>query len=212
MSHVVALVVLLSAAPVPKGKPEPAYLPTAVGAEAVYRYRCVVVPPAGGPPGARPPAVADSTVTVVVTAVEQKGGETLVTLAETLDGKDQGSDTFVVSGKGVFNVKTISPGPPEQSWKHDPPICLLSLPHKPGQKWTCDNPAQPGGLVAVKATKTAHGPEEVEVPAGKYTAIRVEHRGKAGDATFWYAPGVGLVKMVSKDVVQELESFTPRKK
>jgi hypothetical protein len=66
-----------------------------------------------------------------------------------------------------------------------------------------------------KATNSAHGPEEVLVPAGKYRAIRVEYRGakdgKEETATFWYAAEVGLVKMVCAGAVQELKSFTPGK-
>jgi hypothetical protein len=184
--------------------------------ELVYRW-ADSSPQPGGPAGAAPPAEIVSTLRVVVTAVQTKGGVTTVTLAETLGEQDQGSDTFEVSEKGVFVTRTDAPAADKQGWKHDPPLCVLSLPHKPGNKWIYECRAQPGGLVGVKATKTAHGPEELVVPAGKFTAIRVEHRDidkdgrEALTATFWYAPEVGLVKMVSRDVVQELKSITNKK-
>jgi hypothetical protein len=102
-----------------------------------------------------------------------------------------------------------------RSWRIDPPACLLKLPHEDGARWKYRVKAQPGGLAGAEATNTAHGPEEVVVPAGKYQAIRVEYRGtrdsKEEAATFWYAPGVGLVKMVCEGVLQELKSFTPKK-
>ena len=220
MFHLAVLPLLLAVspiAPVPKAKPQPPYLSTEVGAKAVYRHTWSppALPGEGPAPGVRP-AKQVSTLTVVVTDVEKRVGATAVTLSETFEDKDQGSDTFIVSEKGVFNIQTTSPGPPKQSWKHDPPFCLLSFPHKVGNKWEFDYPAQAGGLVGVKGTKTAHGPEEVVVLAGKYLAIRVEHieknKGVPTPMTFWYAPGVGLVKMVSQDVVRELESFTPGKK
>ena len=63
--------------------------------------------------------------------------------------------------------------------------------------------------------------EEVEVPAGKFTAIRVESEVSVGSPipllrfklTEWYAPGVGLVKMIGRYdnsvATRVLKSFTP---
>jgi hypothetical protein len=61
--------------------------------------------------------------------------------------------------------------------------------------------------------------EEVEVPAGKFKALRVEAEQELGanvfKSTLWYAPGVGLVKSVTNtngtERVQVLKSFTPGK-
>src|SRR5262249_24704963 len=83
----------------------------------------------------------------------------------------------------------------------------LKVPHKDGQSWEVDE---------IEETLTAHGPEEVKVPAGTYQAIRVEHR-KKGDPkseplrTFWYAPRVGNVKVVKGDFIITMKSFTPAK-
>ena len=188
------------------------YLPTAKDATLVYRY-AVNVNVADGPAGAGQGVhVLESEVTEVVTAVKQADAGTVVTLRREETGKGKtGTDTYLVSGHGLFTTGTSVVDPFKGSWTFDRPACLLKLPHENGNKWEYDCPAQPGGLVVVKATRTAHGPEEVVVPAGKFTAIRVEHKGtangKVNAATFWYAPEVGLVKMVAEDVVQELKSF-----
>lgn len=74
----------------------------------------------------------------------------------------------------------------------------------------------PGRVVTCKLTT---GGEEVEVPAGKFKAVRVE--AEAGfpapfavtRTTYWHAPGVGVVKTVEQikggDRVEVLKAFTP---
>jgi hypothetical protein len=63
-------------------------------------------------------------------------------------------------------------------------------------------------------TYTVGKVEEVEVPAGKFQAIRVEEKTDVllESATRWYAPGVGLVKAVStlgkNEQIQVLKSYT----
>ena len=89
-------------------------------------------------------------------------------------------------------------GPPE-------PAVLLKLPAKPGDTWT-----------EAHLTWTVWE-AEVEVPAGKSTAIPVstelEVPGEAGKRTVWFAPGVGMVKTVTTafgiDRTTVLKSFTP---
>jgi len=164
-------------------------------------------------------ASARGEVTEVVTAVKKTDAGLVITRSHKMEGSEfAGSDTFLLSEKGLFTTGASMTGPGvqgERSWKIDPPACLLKLPHEGGAKWKYRVEAQPGGLAGAEATNTARGPEEVVVPAGRYQAIRVEHRGtrdgKETRATFWYAPGVGLVKMTCEGVVQELKSFTPKK-
>jgi hypothetical protein len=197
------------AAPVPKAPAEKSYTATADGTVLVYLW--TTTNDKGGSD--------QSEVTEVVTAVKKTAAGLVVTRSHKMGGGDYGSsDTFLLSDKGLFTTGTNMTGPGvegERSWKIDPPACLLKLPHKDRAEWAYDCPAQDGGLVGVKATNTAYGPEEVVVPAGKYMAIRVEHagtsNGKATKATFWYAPEVGLVKMLCDGVVQELKSVTPGK-
>lgn len=92
-------------------------------------------------------------------------------------------------------------------------------PHLAGLAWvTYARPGYqhlPGGPMYGWAVYTAFGPEVVEVPAGRFAAIRVEQESspfadKAVKSTSWYAPGVGLVKKVHPDgSAQVLKSFTP---
>ena len=56
----------------------------------------------------------------------------------------------------------------------------------------------------------------MEVPAGKFKAVRVEQVvhftfafGEPYRQTDWYAPGVGLIKTVAGQSVTTLKSFTP---
>jgi hypothetical protein len=72
----------------------------------------------------------------------------------------------------------------------------------------------------MKMSFTAGGSEEVEVPAGKYKAVRVDADGTIAGTrtgvTYWFAPDIGVVKMrysiAGSDSVLELKSFTPGKK
>jgi hypothetical protein len=149
--------------------------------------------------------------TFEVTAIEDKDGAKIVTVSE--GQKVAWVDS--VSAKGVYRIQG-------GETKFDPPICQLKLPHKPGDKWDLE-----GGQL--KGTMTVFEREQVEVPAGKYKAIRLElveptpRRGLGGKApvapkwTFWYAPDVGLVKVIRTGpsgvpaFVQEMKSFTPSK-
>jgi hypothetical protein len=208
-----AFLALGSAAQVTKAPP--VYFPTTKGAKLVYRYAVNVNIGPGPGGGGNRNEVYESEVREVVTAVEKRDAGTVVTLTREEEERGvTGTDTFLISDKGLFTTGT-SVADPKRSWKIAPPACLLKLPFKEGNKWEYNCPAQAGGLVGIQATNTVHGPEEVVVPAGKYRALRVEHKGtsngKPTAATFWYAPGVGLVKMETEEVVQELQSFTPGK-
>ena len=55
--------------------------------------------------------------------------------------------------------------------------------------------------------------EEVEVPAGKFRAVRVEMEAGESTTTLWFAPQVGLIKMAGAgtDQVTVLKEFKPGK-
>ncbi len=97
-----------------------------------------------------------------------------------------------------------------------PPLCILQTPFTPGAKWRAA--ANVAGQ-ATDVTFVAKETEEVEVPAGKYKAARVEGDGKVAGTdtkiTYWFAPGVGIVKLkyqlAGGEAVLELKSFTPGK-
>lgn len=90
------------------------------------------------------------------------------------------------------------------------PIRLLKLPVTPGDAWT--SKAQDGTV----STYSVREAEDVEVPAGKFKAHRIDcdwrQDGKAHRVTDWYAAGVGLVRSTSDgETVRTLKSFTPAK-
>jgi hypothetical protein len=178
------------AAPRPKeGDRTPLYYPTRMGAKWVYDD--------------------GKETTLEVTAVELKGGETIVTVSE---GGPKGAlhEKVAVSDKGVFRLE-------RREYILDR-FCLLMLPATEGKTWKFDYPQQ-GLLRGEKGTMTVGALEKIEVPAGKFTAVRVEIvvtaiNGEPIDQryTSWYAPEVGLVKMTQGTAwTKVLKSFTPGK-
>ena len=88
----------------------------------------------------------------------------------------------------------------------------LKLPAKAGEAWRVD---------ALDLRYTTGEEEVVEVPAGRFKAVRVElRRVMDGDVVYhntdWYAPGVGVVKAISRDRegdrVTVLKAFIPAAK
>lgn len=163
------------------------YFPTKVGTKWVYSYD-------------------GKDETEEITAVEKKD-ESLIVTVRRVDGFGKKSDSQLkVSKEGLFR---LTGGP---AVTH-PPMWLLKLPHKEGAKWKTFT----GAFGMLESEVTAHGPEKVDVPAGKFEAIRIEtqYPDKAGDdwivGRCWYSRGVGLVKRTHGDYVRVLKSFTPGK-
>jgi hypothetical protein len=82
-----------------------------------------------------------------------------------------------------------------------PSITIMQLPLKAGRTW----PGRPleGGN---SETLQAMGVETVKVPAGSYQAQRVDHlirysNGATDTLSYWYAPGVGVVKMIERSTL-----------
>src|SRR5262245_24881451 len=183
------------AAPVPKeaDKP-PVYFPTRVGDKWVWGW------------------VGDKTeFTEVVTAVEVKNGAKIITVDTTADGW-RASKKYSLSEEGLFRLS-------HNDHQYKSPWCILKTPYRAGEKWVVDTVDHFG--VEVKSTHTIGDLEWVEVPAGRFRALRVdvEHAGEKPPltATAWYAPGVGQVKMVARSRAGKeegavvLKSFTPGK-
>jgi hypothetical protein len=187
------LAALAPAAPVPTGADKVLYFPTKVGAKWVQQ------------------SDKGFERTEVITSVEEKDGSKLVTISREQDGKQVPHLKLSVSPKGVFLVGGVRDGDAEFS----PPMCLLKLPLKAGEPWDFDCAR---GLGRLTGTATAHAPEDVEVPAGKYRAVRVEmeHQTKGGNrhrSAYWFAPNVGWVKregLEGKDTFV-MKSFIPGK-
>ena len=187
----------VAAAPVPKDTEKPLYFPTQVGAKMVFKDESGDYRSEG--------KIADA---------ETKDGVTTIAVEWSLFNKQDGESTvkekLAVSAKGVF--RTAMSGVDLA-----PPLCLLKLPLKTGDKW--DTSFTYAGMKSV-GTAVAGEPEEVPTPAGKFTAVPVHYEYTLNKVTrhmtYWYAPRVGLVQQNFTGYKQEpkllvLKVFLPSK-
>lgn len=84
-------------------------------------------------------------------------------------------------------------------------------------EWVLKTRVRPGDSWEYgRVKRTVHGPDEIEVPAGKFRALRVSWETESGKHTSWYAPNVGELKRVTKRgdekeiTTRLLKSFTPK--
>ena len=143
--------------------------------------------------------------TDTVTAAEEKDGAVVVTMKLGAQGRAR---KVMVSDKGLMVVS-------DAFRDYDPPAAQLKLPAKPGDEWDSTPPNAKLGDVTGRTNKVI-GEEEIEVPAGKFKAIRVDTvislSGERFTVSQWYAPGVGVVKMVKgSHYTKVLKKFTPAK-
>lgn len=131
---------------------------------------------------------------IEVSGVEERGPDWVVSRS----GTGGRYEDVLVSADGLRQRWT---GPGEDVGR----VWLVKARFRPGESW------EAGGT-----TWTAHGPEEVEVPAGKCTAVRVVSERGGGRRTSWFARGVGEVKRVERGadgaevVSRSLKSFKAR--
>jgi hypothetical protein len=190
-----ALAMTASAAPVPKHlmKEPVLYHPVEPGAKWVYQFH-----------GADDPIGRE--VVEVVVAVHHPKGEPGVKVAElgsVFEGKTRGSGCYVgVSRTGLVEGYMSASG---NFVGHTP---SLRIGDAPGTRWE---------TAYDENNKQKHifrGEEDVEVPAGKFRALRVEtayyYKGAAGQVwNRWYAPGIGMVKLVdAQGGTKVLKEFT----
>src|SRR5262245_12906540 len=176
------------------------YFPTTIGTKRVLEIRV------GGK---------TSELIEVVTAVDKKDDMIVVSV-----GREEGAKVvpfvqYGVSEKGMFRVSSSGRA-------HNPPGCLLRLPATPGDTWDEELPVRTkDGPLKMKYTTDKE--EDIEVPAGKFRAVRVEAVSQVASSptqiTYWFAAGVGSVKIVYKDTgpkggerVTVLKFFEPGKK
>jgi DUF3108-like len=180
-----------SSAAAPPLKPAPRYYyPTTLGDKLVYALR---------------DDDKNTEVTEIVERVEAKDAGIIVTMRRT-----PGDLT-----RKVWVTETAVLAVSEQGIDHDPPITLVKLPAKAGAEWDSTPKAARLGAVSGHKSKVV-GEEEVEVPAGKFKAIRVDSiislSGERYTVSQWYVPGVGLVKTQRAPNDREvLKSFAPGK-
>ena len=76
---------------------------------------------------------------------------------------------------------------------------LLKNPLADGDSWTWKGKGMMG--LDIEESNRVSGPETVSVPAGKFSAMKVTTQVVQGGSpvtkTYWYAPGVGLVKSIT---------------
>jgi hypothetical protein len=193
----IALAIFHESSAAPKLKDSakfPAYFPTEVGAKWVYDE--------SGQERVR-----------VVTQVDVKDDQTLITIQELTGNTSFPYLKYSVSPKGVYLL--------ESSTFKIEPVCVLRFPIKEGDTWPVQYEPQKG-LRGSTQKVTVGKFEDVEVPAGKFKAIRVEvevtaHAGKLLDTperyVTWYAHEVGLIKTTLEGVtIRVLKSFSSGKK
>jgi hypothetical protein len=191
---VLAVVPPAAAAPKLKDRSDRVYYPVTVGDRWVTEFR-----------------YPDRTVEVteVVTAVETQDGARVESVSRENDGRASPDvSQMKVTDNGLFRVSQLGVA-------YAAPYCVLRLPLTPGATWTSEARSVIGTEARLKYTAVRE--EEVEVPAGKFRAFRLdvelEWSGKTTHSSVWYAPRVGVIKQEHKDAgyVQVLKSFTPGK-
>lgn len=109
---------------------------------------------------------------------------------------------------------TVTRGNTTHETPYSEPLLEAAFPPETGKKW--DVKMTDGKNIIVRTTEMM-APEEVDVPAGKFTAIPVKVTVRTGDKltselTTWYALDVGIVKKEigsgEKKGMMELEKFT----
>jgi hypothetical protein len=180
----VVLMTITLGAPVPRdrSKEPPLYFPTRVGAKWVYQ-------------------TGKTEQTEVVTKVRQNDEIKVITVAQVTEGLGTIPYRVVeVSARGLVELEV-------DLLPLSPPVRLLSP--TPGDRWNVVTGTGP----ELTISHATFGPERVKVPAGVFQALRVEgHYTLGGNShltTYWYAPGVGMIKAVSGDLVTVLKAFTP---
>jgi hypothetical protein len=132
------------------------------------------------------------TETRTVTSVDRTEHSLSVTVRVERDGADPVVETYAHFFKRGLYLVT------HDNVLFNPPCCMLRLPYRRGDTWEVNNPA----FCATPVKFTVGNEEEVEVPAGKFKAIRIEavceQDGRTARLTHWAAAGFGIVKSVNK--------------
>jgi hypothetical protein len=132
----------------------------------------------------------------------------LARLESTVNSKVVGTENLRVTSKGVFRYFN-------NGQRINPAVCLLKYPAKSGDKW--------GGKISVGEEQGKYScdaeEENVEVPAGKFKAMKVNMSMETGEQSviiaYWFVKDVGFVKQTIEagnlNITIELEKFEPAK-
>lgn len=131
----------------------------------------------------------ETTVVVSVT----KDGEDLIVAREGVDGTRTVYSKMIVAKEGLRQARDVAGG--KVGW-------VLKTKLAAGSSWETPEGEKP----------TVHGPEDITVPAGKFTALRVDWERNGGKYASWYAPGIGEIKRTESrgevvTVLRALKSF-----
>ena len=135
--------------------------------------------------------------TAVVSRVGRDGDGSAVVSRAAGGGNGLAYTDVVVDADGLRQDKD-GPDGPRTAW-------LMKARTRRGDSWD-----------APDGRRTTHGPEPIEVPAGKFVAVRVVLEADGETTTSWYAAGVGEVKRVVRVgngpavVTRSLKSFRPK--
>lgn len=158
-----------------RAPPPPSYYPLKVGSKWHYKME-----------------VNNQTLTAVneIAKVENIDGQMLARLECAINGKVAATEHLSNTAKGIFRHRF-------NGIEITPPVKLLSFPLKDGDTWK--DAVKMGTEKATYECKV--GKEDVEVPAGKYSAYTTSLELQAGGATvtttYWFAANVGVVKQVA---------------
>jgi hypothetical protein len=92
---------------------------------------------------------------------------------------------------------------------YGPPVCVLKLPVKVGDRW--EGTSSRPDLGKIRFVREVKEVKAVETPAGTFQAVGIEVESVIGGAAsapkdrYWYAPGVGLIQI---DRSRTLKSFS----
>jgi hypothetical protein len=140
-----------------------------------------------------------------ITKIEEIDGLHLARVDAEVNGAVVATEHLRVTDEGVFRCRY-------NGSEVTPPVCILKFPIKDGDSWQSEN--RVGNQEFAVRSTVSH--EAVEVPYGKYEAVKVvvatEQGGQAITSTYWFAPGIGNVKQVmeigGKKMSFELFEFT----
>lgn len=193
----VVFAMIAPAAPVPnRAEQAPVYYyPMTVGAKWVYD---------------KP----DGDLVLVVSKVENRQGMTVVSVESVENNQRFPFETIEVSTKGLVRTRC-------RAGELETPVVLLKTPFKPRDAWDFEDLGS--AITIPQKGRCVVDVDSVRVPAGTFTAVRVDkdctttvgERMVREKISYWYAPNVGLVRMVDNDRKNTwllLKSFTPGKK
>jgi hypothetical protein len=156
----------------------------------------------------------DPAYTLAITSAEkdEKNEATILVIEKEMsDGTKAQLQKLAISRRGILWLESMG-------GKFDTPVWLLKTSARPGEEWpfTTSGP----GVADTRGVIRVVGSEDVEAPAGKFSAVCMEQKATLmanGKPTYnfiqtlWYASGVGLVKWTCGGSGAVLKSFTPGK-